>query len=193
MKGREGVLLLRAILYKCDVTNLVSPVYKGGGGQKVPKSCNVLCARRLMLHVNGGWVLKMSWRSREVFESIVCYYETAGNRQNLATRQALTYLVAGRQQAGQYWAGSPAESRPSPCAACGQATLGCSWRKGLPHRWRAGVAAREASAFPLWLALSSLAPWWFTTTTSTRKGTTTVPKSSTTEGYPRPGKTFIAL
>ena len=168
------------------------PWVQGGKRSKSPE----ILQRTMCTAPNAAceWVLKMSWRSREVFKSIVTYYETAGNRQNLVTRPALTYLVAGRQQAGQYcWAGSPAESRPSPCVACGQATLGCSWRKGLPHRWRAVVAAREASACPLWPALSSLALWWFTTTTSTRKGTTTVPKSSTTEGCPRPGKTFVAL
>ena len=31
-RGRGGVLLLRTPLHKCDVTYVVRPAYKGGGG-----------------------------------------------------------------------------------------------------------------------------------------------------------------
>ena len=39
-EGRGFAFALRTTLYKCDVTYVVSPAYKGGGGgQKVLKFC----------------------------------------------------------------------------------------------------------------------------------------------------------
>ena len=47
-KGGGGVSPLRTPLHKCDVTYVVSPAYKGGGGVKKSRNfAYVLCARPL--------------------------------------------------------------------------------------------------------------------------------------------------
>ena len=46
--GGEGFCLCVQHFINCHVTYVVRLAYKGGGGQKVPKFCNVLCARPLI-------------------------------------------------------------------------------------------------------------------------------------------------